>query len=130
MGRSITLSRSPMQLVASHIKRIRESKNLTQEYVASRLGISQNAYSRLENNRTHLSIDRLKKIAQILSVPLDELFLHKDPLLKDPYHPEPHEFKMEHYNEMISLLKKEIEYLRKENLRLVELLDKRLSRRN
>lgn len=58
---------------AHKIKRLREERNYTQEYVAEALGISQNAYSRVESNQTHLTTDRLSKLAQLFEVPEYEL---------------------------------------------------------
>jgi transcriptional regulator with XRE-family HTH domain len=64
------------------IRKIRESKRFTQEYVAGRMGISQNAYSKIENNITQLTVNHLKKLSDILEVPIsdlmkDEFELHK-----------------------------------------------------
>jgi transcriptional regulator with XRE-family HTH domain len=55
------------------IRKIRENKRLTQEYVAQRMGISQNAYSKIENSVTQLTINHLKKISSILEVPMADL---------------------------------------------------------
>src|ERR1700752_4040915 len=124
-----------MNSIAYNIKRIREEKNLTQEYVASRLGISQNAYSRIENNRTKLSTDRLRLIAHILNMPLHELLVpgdHKGPLnytIENEYVLTLVESQKENYNQTIALLKAEIEHLRKENIKLVEILDDKISKR-
>ncbi|QAR31736.1 XRE family transcriptional regulator [Ornithobacterium rhinotracheale] len=50
------------------IKQIRELKNLSQEYVASELGISTRAYSKIETGETQLNINRLNEISSILEV--------------------------------------------------------------
>ena len=58
------------------IKRMRDrrmEKNYTQAYVASKLGISQNAYSKIESGLTNFSIERLYDIADILEVDIKEL---------------------------------------------------------
>ncbi|HET9056843.1 MAG TPA: helix-turn-helix transcriptional regulator [Chitinophagaceae bacterium] len=55
------------------IKKIREDRHLTQEYVAQKMGISQNAYSKIENNITQLTINHLKKISEILDVSVNDL---------------------------------------------------------
>ncbi|RTL57164.1 MAG: XRE family transcriptional regulator [Sphingobacteriales bacterium] len=55
------------------IRKFRESKRLTQEYVAGRMGISQNAYSKIENNITQLTVNHLKKLSDILEVPMSDL---------------------------------------------------------
>lgn len=55
------------------IKRYREMKNFSQKYVASRLGISQNAYSKIENNITQLTVHHVKELSNILDVPITDL---------------------------------------------------------
>ena len=62
-------------MIGIKIKRIREDRKLSQLFVAEKLGISQNAYSKLENNISKLTIDRLKDIARILEVPDEELLI-------------------------------------------------------
>jgi transcriptional regulator with XRE-family HTH domain len=49
-----------------NIRCIREHKHYSQDYLAAKLGISQNAYSKLELGRTNLTLERLFFIAQIL----------------------------------------------------------------
>jgi len=62
-----------MERIGTRIKRFREIKNLTQEHLAEKLGISQNSYSRLESETVKISTDRLKEITQILDVPAEYL---------------------------------------------------------
>jgi transcriptional regulator with XRE-family HTH domain len=64
------------------IRRYRELKNFSQKYVSSKMGISQNAYSKIENNLTQLTVHHLKQLSEILQVPLtdllkDEFEIHK-----------------------------------------------------
>jgi transcriptional regulator with XRE-family HTH domain len=64
------------------IKHYREVKNYSQKYVASRLGISQNAYSKIENNITQLTVHHIKELSKILDVPItdflkDDFEIHK-----------------------------------------------------
>lgn len=54
--------------VASNIRKIREYRDYTQEYLAMKLGISQNAYSKIELAYTRITLERLIQIAQILEV--------------------------------------------------------------
>ena len=55
------------------IRFLREKKKLRHEDMADRLEISTSAYSRLENGETKIDVERLKKIADILEVPVEEL---------------------------------------------------------
>ncbi len=60
------------------IKKIREMRKMTQEEVAKQMGISQNAYSKIENNITQLNVNHIRQISTALNVsPLD--------LLKDDF---------------------------------------------
>ena len=54
------------------IRMIREVRNYSQEYMADKLGIKQNSYSKIELNQTKLTAEMLQKIADVLQVsPLD-----------------------------------------------------------
>ncbi len=56
------------------IKQIRELKNITQEYVAQKLGLSTRAYSKIESGETQLTINRLNEISEVLEIqPLEIL---------------------------------------------------------
>ena len=57
-----------IRTVAINIRRIRESKDYTQDYLAVKLNISQNAYSKIELGYTKITVERLFQIAQILEV--------------------------------------------------------------
>lgn len=52
--------------VAGKIRTLRRNREYSQEYMALLLNISQNAYSRLENGKTPITIDRLYQISTIL----------------------------------------------------------------
>jgi transcriptional regulator with XRE-family HTH domain len=55
------------------IKKYREMRNYSQKYVASRMGISQNAYSKIENNITQLTVHHVKQLSRILDLPVTDL---------------------------------------------------------
>lgn len=54
-------------------KKIRELKNLTQDFVAQELGITQPAYSNIEKGQVQLKEDTLEKLSDALGVSLDTL---------------------------------------------------------
>lgn len=54
--------------VAINIRKVREHKGYTQDYLAAKLKISQNAYSKLELGYSKLTVDRLFKISSILGI--------------------------------------------------------------
>ena len=60
--------------IGNRIKKIRELKNLTQEHMAEKIGVSQSTYGRFENDITELTISKLEKIAESLGCTLDDIF--------------------------------------------------------
>jgi transcriptional regulator with XRE-family HTH domain len=60
------------------IKHYRERRNYSQRFVAQQMGISQNAYSKIENNLTQLTVHHVKQLSKILQIPITDL-------LKDEY---------------------------------------------
>jgi DNA-binding XRE family transcriptional regulator len=57
-----------LQAVAANIKQRRTSLRLSQMYMAARLNVTQNAYSKMEMAKTKLSVQRLYEIAEILNI--------------------------------------------------------------
>lgn len=55
------------------IKIIRELRGFSQEYVAEKLGMAQNTYSKIETGQTKLSAEVLKKIAELLGVSAEDI---------------------------------------------------------
>jgi transcriptional regulator with XRE-family HTH domain len=59
--------------VAANIRSKRIELNYTQEYLAAKLNISQNAYSKIELGYTKITVERLFQIADILETNITEL---------------------------------------------------------
>lgn len=59
--------------VGQKIKKIRELRNFTQEYMADKLAISQTSYGNLEREETEITLKRLLQVAQILEVKIGDL---------------------------------------------------------
>ncbi|MDX1902714.1 MAG: helix-turn-helix transcriptional regulator [Thermonemataceae bacterium] len=55
------------------IKKARELRNYTQEYMAQQLGMTQQNYSKLEKGEISLSIERLEEVCKILDIRLEDL---------------------------------------------------------
>jgi len=62
-----------MNDIVSNIKRIREQKGYSQEYMAIQLDMKQATYSRLESQESKLTLDRLQQIADILETDISTL---------------------------------------------------------
>ncbi len=59
--------------IGNKIKKVRELKNYTQEYMAQRLEMSQAGYSKIENDESDVSFTKLTQISEILEVKLEDL---------------------------------------------------------
>lgn len=55
------------------LRKVRREKNFSQDYMAEKLGITQKAYSDLENGKTTLKNDIVVKLANILDLSPDDL---------------------------------------------------------
>lgn len=62
-----------VKAVATNIRNKREQLNYTQEYLAAKLNISQNAYSKIELGYTKITLERLFQIAEVLETEVMEL---------------------------------------------------------
>lgn len=56
------------------IRVLRVNKGYSQEYMANRLEISQNAYSKIERHQTDLTIKRLRQIANVFEIQIIYFF--------------------------------------------------------
>ena len=71
--------------VRNKLKMVRESSNLSQEYVASKLNLSQQAYSRMEKNPDNITVGRLRELSAILGVPFNTLAGEEDMYIQQNY---------------------------------------------
>jgi len=62
-----------IRAIAANIRNKREYRNYTQEYLAAKLEISQNAYSKIELGYTKITVERLFQIAEVLGFAAEEL---------------------------------------------------------
>lgn len=62
-----------IKAIAANIRKKREYRNYTQEYLAFKLNISQNAYSKIELGYTKITLERLFQIAEVLEFNVNEL---------------------------------------------------------
>lgn len=62
-----------MKICSQNIRKIRRSKDFTQEYMAFEMGISQKAYSDIENSKVKINLEILTKISDILDIKPSEI---------------------------------------------------------
>jgi transcriptional regulator with XRE-family HTH domain len=55
------------------LRALRRGKNYSQEYMAHQLGVSQKAYSELENGKTKIRNGLVEKLADVLNVSAEKL---------------------------------------------------------
>jgi transcriptional regulator with XRE-family HTH domain len=56
------------------IRKMRIEKNYSQEYVASKLNISQSYYGRIENSKANLDLKTLDEILEVLEIDCIDFF--------------------------------------------------------
>jgi len=71
--------------IGNKIKKVRELKNYTQEYMAERLGITQSGYSRYEKEDGDLTISQLDKISEIFQMKLEDLISFDEKFIFNNY---------------------------------------------
>lgn len=61
-------------MIGRKIKHLRLLKDYTQEYVADKIGLTQQAYSSIERNSVDIGICLLLKLAKIFEVDVREIY--------------------------------------------------------
>ncbi|MBK9633709.1 MAG: helix-turn-helix transcriptional regulator [Bacteroidetes bacterium] len=59
--------------IGNKIKKIRELKNYTQEYMANELSMSISNYSKIERDEISVTLDRLNEIAIVLKMKFQDI---------------------------------------------------------
>lgn len=120
--------------IGQRIKKIRESRNYTQEYMSDKLNISQNTYSKIETGGIKLTVDRLKQISDVLEMSIEEILnnetqtfnFHNSNIEKFYGYIETlHEDNKELTQTTIKVLNEQLTYLQKENEKLLNLFSKK-----
>jgi len=136
-------------MTGNKLRLLREFRNYSQDYVAKKLGITQNTYSRVENNQTRITTERLHQIAQILNVPVGELVSNEELVIQcrnSLPNNQPVALNQEHWKELlentrqlykeiisgttekIASLESHIQELHEEKNRILELIEKLTAR--
>ncbi len=111
-----------MKEIGSKIRQLRELKGYTQEYMAGKMGVSQRAYSKIENNETKINWDKLTKISAVLDIEPTDITSFDDNIIFNNCNQEQAgknltinkvpELLIQQYQERIKHLEQEIEFLR------------------
>lgn len=104
-----------MNSIGENIRKIRESKGYSQEYVAEQIQISQSAYCKMECGKQYMRIEHLMKLSVLLEVPPESLLT-----INEQSHPEAIETILEASTSDENLKENLIDHLKNENKRLSE----------
>ena len=62
------------KIFCENLRTIRKSLNLTQKQVANQLGVVESCYANWEQGRTEPSVEMIRKLSDVFSVGIEELF--------------------------------------------------------
>ncbi len=102
--------------IGTKIKKVRELRNYTQEYMADRLNISQSTYSRFEKDDSDLTLSQLNKIAEVLEVKPNDLISFDEKYVFNNYG----EIKENQYGNIQNQFPIEMKKLYENNIKLLE----------
>ncbi len=111
-------------ILGQKIKKLRELKDLTQEFMASELGMNQSAYSKIESGASEVSVSKLEKIASVLGIKPEDILTFNEQMVFNVMHNQTgnglvinnhtvSENERELYLGQINSLKEEIAHLKK-----------------
>jgi transcriptional regulator with XRE-family HTH domain len=124
-----------MDKIGTKIRKLREQKEFTQEYVAKKLDMTTAGYSKIEREVSGINMDKLSKIAKILDFEVRQILdfdekavlnfqCHRfDNQQTGDIHQPPQELIQMLLTELkaqITQLQSEVQHLRTENSRLLE----------
>ena len=64
--------------IGENLRQLRTEKNISQNEVAEKLGLSQGHLSKIENNTKRLSVEQVFELSQILDCSTDAIIIGKD----------------------------------------------------
>lgn len=110
-----------MLLVGKKIKKLRELRNLKQDWVAEQLGLTQSGYSKIENGEVDVPVEKLEQISKILNVRPEDILTFDENMVFNVmnnktingfviYNTSEYERKL--HDEQVKNLKDEIQYLK------------------
>ena len=117
-------------LIGSKIRKLRNQREYSQEYMAQKLNISPATYSKQERGETDLTVNQVEKIAEVLEVEVSELLdlgnnqiVHlKDSHQNTVVNREAH---VNYDGQLLAHVKEENKHLRVENARLIDIIANR-----
>ncbi len=109
-------------LIGQKIKKLRELKNFTQSHMATELGITQSAYSKIEQGETEITYAKMSKIADVLGISPEDIAAFNEQMIFNVMHNQTgngfviqkgiSDKERELYEKQISILMDELTYLK------------------
>lgn len=117
-----------MKGIGEKIRKIRNLRGYSQEYMGARLKMSQNNYSRIELDQINITLSTLSEIAGVLDIGIQEIMAFNETnLFRSHFSGEVAELKPGYTpaeGPIVNLLQEEIVSLREDKRRLMSLLEK------
>ena len=104
-----------MNSIGKNIKWLRQSRNWSQEQVATKLGITAPAFSKIESGFTDINFSRLDQIAQLFGLSAVELITYHNQEEQKKYNSE-----LQQLKDKLALREAEIIELQKKVISLLE----------
>ena len=126
-----------MQNIGMKIRKLRERKNFTQEYVAQKLNMTAAGYSKIERDVTDVTMGKLQIIASVLELEVRQILEFDENTVLNfshstnqqavvTYIERPNDdivkLLVSELKSQIAHLQNEVQHLRSENLKLVEII--------
>lgn len=64
--------------IGENLRQLRAEKNISQNEVAEKLGLSQGYFSKIENNTKRLSVEQVFELSQLLNCSTDAIIIGKE----------------------------------------------------
>ena len=123
-----------MYIKTDRVRKLRREKDLSQDYMAEILDVSQSQYSRIENGECSIDLEKTSKIAEILDINPLEILEFSDRqsffncsqsgVMNVIHNNESFEKERESYLSIIKELKEDKIFLKEENLSLKKVIEK------
>lgn len=119
--------------VRNRIRKIRQLREYSQEYMGEQLGITQKGYSAIETGETTLTIERLSEIAKVLEIDMTALLAFDEKMLLFNHADQSGGFYGAFYGNIssgeiqekyIQKLEDDVKYLKKQIEKLHKIIDK------
>jgi transcriptional regulator with XRE-family HTH domain len=72
--------------IGTKVKKLRELRNFTQEFMAASLEMTPSGYGKIERNESEVSYQKLEKIAEVLGIKVEDIVSFNESLVFNVMH--------------------------------------------